>query len=630
MITKWFRNLRLRSKIILLVAVLVIFTGIIGVQSVINLKLVADNIKILGDNALPKTELIGKFRGELGDLRLAVTRHMLASTEAEFKEHEASFNLAKQKGSESLEALGLLLVTGSGRELYDSLIGQYQGQFMSIMNNLITLSRTGASPEILEAYRRQGSDAGDKLVETLDELIAEIEAHTHEVVSRSMEAAAIGRIAAIAVLVVLSLVGLGIGFRIANDISKPVRELVRIMNKTASGDLTEEVVVTSSDEIGNLMKAFGDMTRNLRNVIAEAVLSAHTVAGTSQELAASAEQSSIAVCEISSVIGQMSAGIEEQTASTSETAISVHQLNEAIAQVAKGAESQVQSVHRASSVLDNMKRFIDEAIEALRKVNSASRRSAESARRGGESIENIIIGMVHIREAADTVAATVDELNKHSEDICGILEVIDDIADQTNLLALNAAIEAARAGEHGRGFAVVADEVRKLAERSSTETKAITNLVTRVRQASDKAVKAINIASEQVEAGGALTVEAKSVLEEIVQNASHIETLISNLMQLGQDLAEAGNNAAKSMEEIVSISEENTASAEEMAASSEEVGQAIDNITSVSEEAAASVEEIVTSAEQVNVSINQIAALAGELANMAAKLQEAVSVFKIS
>jgi methyl-accepting chemotaxis protein len=403
------------------------------------------------------------------------------------------------------------------------------------------------------------------------------------------------------------------------------------VNKTASGDLTEDIVVRSPlTKSGISRKPSQDMVKNLRAVIGEATSSAHTVAGSSEELAAAAEQSASAVHQISSTMGQMSAGVEEQTASINETAASIHQVNQAIAQVAKGAETQVQSVHQTSSVLDNMKKSMDEAIEVLQKVNSASKESAESAGTRRPVYRKCYLRHdTEIKEAADTVAVAIGELDTHSQDIGKILEVIDDIADQTNLLALNAAIEAARAGEHGRGFAVVADEVRKLAERSSVETKAIAELIGRVRQASDEAVKAINIAGEQVEAGNTLTVEAKTVLEEIVANTSNIETLIANLIESVKELVEAGNTAAKSIDEIVSISEENTAATEEMAAGASEVGKAIDSIASVSEETAASVEEISASAEEVNASIEQIAASAAELANMAAKLTEAVSIFKI-
>ena len=628
MFIRWFRNLRLRSKIILLVTILVVFTGVIGVYAVINVNQITQNTKVLGENSLPKTEVIGDLKRTVGDARLAAVRVMLASTNSELSEHEASFAQATQEGDNILEQLSLLLISEEGQDIYNSFAEQWS-EFKSIGDNIFRFSRQGAAIEIVEVYRRQGAEAGDRLVSILAELESEIEAHTDEVVGKSMATAASGRTAVITLLVALIVVGFGVGLFIAKNISDPVRELVRIVNRTASGDLTEDIVAQSTDEIGHLTKAFGDMIKNLRAVIGEATASAETVAGTSEELAAAAEQSASAVHQISSTMGQMSAGVEEQTASINETAASIHQVNQAIAQVADGAETQVQSVHQASSVLDNMKKSMDEAIEVLQKVNEASKESAASAGRGGQSMENVIAGMIQIKEAADTVAVAIGELDTHSQDIGKILEVIDDIADQTNLLALNAAIEAARAGEHGRGFAVVADEVRKLAERSSVETKAIAELIGRVRQASDEAVKAIDIAGEQVEAGNTLTVEAKTVLEEIVANTSNIETLIANLIESVKELVEAGNTAAKSIDEIVSVSEENTAATEEMAAGANEVGKAIDSIASVSEETAASVEEISASAEQVNASIEQIAASAAQLANMAEKLTEAVAMFKV-
>ncbi len=628
MFMKWFRNLRLRSKIILMVVMLVVFTGIIGAYAIVNVNRITENTRILGEDSLPKADLVGDLIGAVSDGRLVALRLVMASTDSEIREHEAFYERAKQEGDSALEDIGLLLVTERGQEIHTSFTEQWN-EFKKIGDNIMRLSREGASSIIIQSNLRQGAQVGDRLVSILAELKSEIEAHTDEVVHESMATAASGRTAVITLLVALMAIGFGIGFFIAKNISDPVRELVRLVNKTASGDLTEDIIAKSTDEIGNLMKAFGDMTRNLRDVVGEAASSAYTVASSSEQLAAAAGQSASAVHQISSTIGQVLAGIEEQTASTNETATAIHQVNQAIAQVAQGAETQVQGVHQASGVLDAMKKSIDDAVEALQKVNSASRQSAESAGRGGQSIKNVITGMKEIKNAADTVAIAIGELDTHSQDIGKILEVIDDIADQTNLLALNAAIEAARAGEHGRGFAVVADEVRKLAERSSVETKAIAELISRVRQASNEAVNAIDVAIEQVETGNTLTEEAKTVLEEIVENAYHIDTLIANLMQLGQSLAKASIDASQSMDEIVSISEENTAAAEEMAASASEVGEAVDSIASVSDETAASVEEISASAEEVDASIKQIAASAAELADMAAKLTEAVSIFKI-
>lgn len=625
---KWFMNLRIRSKIIVLVVLLLVAMMSTGVFALVKLQAVTSGTSDIARNSLPKTKYAGELRAHASDLRRHVLQHIISSSEEDFREYENNLQADKDSFGGDLKSLGTLLLTDEGKRQYAAIENDWQ-EYTKAADEAVSLSRQMRKDEALELARGRASEAGDKLLKSLDEIISLVDSHSNGVVLAAEATAAAARNTVSAITVVSAVLGLLVGLFMAKTISDPIQALVRVAEKAAHGDLTEEVHARSTDEIGILAKAFGDMMTSLRSLIGEVSSSAQSVASTSEELSAAAEESASAVQQVSNAVQQVAAGAQQQSESVSETASAVDQVNQAIVQVAKGAESQVKSVHEASEVVAGMKESLDETMDALKTVASASQRSAESAAKGAESARNVITSMERIRGTTENVAERIRELDAHSQEIGRILEVIDDIAEQTNLLALNAAIEAARAGEHGRGFAVVADEVRKLAERSSRETKAIAGLIGRVKQAIEKAVSAIESGSKEVEAGSALGEEAGKVLEQISSDAKESERLISALMKSAQALGEASLKVEKAMDNIVSVAEENTAATEEMAASAEEVKKAIDNIASVSEQTAASVEEVSASAEQVGASIQEMAASAESLADMAQKLRELVSKFKV-
>lgn len=625
---KWFMNLRMRSKIIALVALLLAIMVSVSVFALMKLQVVSADAKDLGRNWLPKTKYLGELKAYAFDLRRNLLQHILSSTEAEFREYESNMQKDRALFEASFQSLGKLLVTDEGKRLYSTVEKDWK-DFIGIVDQVVSLSRQMKNTEAAQLARERGAESGDRVAKSIDEMIGIIDGHTNNFEFRVETTAASARSTVIAIIAVAGILGLLVGLFIAKTISDPIQGLVRVADKAAHGDLTEDVHARSTDEIGILTKAFGDMMTSLRSLIGEVSTSAQSVASTSEELSAAAEESASAIQQISNTVQQVATGAQQQSTSLSDTASSVGQVNQAIVQVAKGAESQVRSVHEASEVVAGMKRSLDETMGSLKTVGSASQRSAESAAKGAESARNVITSMERIRGTTENIAERIRELNAHSQEIGRILEVIDDIAEQTNLLALNAAIEAARAGEHGRGFAVVADEVRKLAERSSKETKAIADLIGRVKQATEKAVSAIESGSKEVEAGSALSQEAGKVLEQISSDAKESERLISALMKSAQALGEASLKVEKAMDNIVSVAEENTAATEEMAASAEEVKKAVDSIASVSEQTAASVEEVSASAEQVSASIQEMAASAESLANMAQKLRELVSKFRV-
>jgi methyl-accepting chemotaxis protein len=221
-------------------------------------------------------------------------------------------------------------------------------------------------------------------------------------------------------------------------------------------------------------------------------------------------------------------------------------------------------------------------------------------------------------------------MGDRSDQIGAIVETIDDIASQTNLLALNAAIEAARAGEHGKGFAVVADEVRKLAERSSVATKEIGGLIKGIQKTVNEAVVAMSESAGEVEVGVTQANNAGHALESIVAAADAVYQQADQATKAAEKMNLAANELVTAVDSVSAVIEENTAATEEMSAGAHEVTQSIENIASVSEENSASVEEVSASAEEMSAQVEEVSAAATSLEEMAQALQEVVSQFKLA
>jgi methyl-accepting chemotaxis protein len=255
-------------------------------------------------------------------------------------------------------------------------------------------------------------------------------------------------------------------------------------------------------------------------------------------------------------------------------------------------------------------------------MSSSAQQAAAIAQTGGQAVQETIQTMGRIQDQTLVSAQRVKELDQLGQQIGAIVETIEQIAEQTNLLALNAAIEAARAGEHGRGFAVVADEVRKLAEQAAASTKEISELIANVRHGVEQAVQAMESTSAEVEKGFTRSSEANEALAQIVQAAQTVANEVQGVTAIAQQMSASVQQVLASVSSVRAAAEENAAAVRTMGAHAQQVAETISAVASVSEEAAASAQEISASAQQVT-------AASQELSAMALQLKQLVQQFRL-
>ena len=405
-----------------------------------------------------------------------------------------------------------------------------------------------------------------------------------------------------------------------------MKEMASITTKIADGDLSVHIKPRSEKDI--LSNAFSQMVARQRELIGGVKTAATSVAEASEHLSRASEQTARVTQQITNAIQQVAKGTTEQSASLQDIVVNEQKLSKAIEQMASGSQEQAASAEEADRMVKQVSVSVAQVLQNAQAGTEAWRSTAKSAETGARTTYETVEGMKKIKEAIDLVSLRVADLGERSKEIGSIVATIDDIAAQTNLLALNAAIEAARAGEQGRGFAVVADEVRKLAERASTATKEIAALISSIQGGVSEAAKAMGRGGKEVEAGYGLASEAGKALDDILERAQVVGKQVNQISAAAEELNALSGNMVSVIQQISRTIDENAAAAETMAESSSLVSGAIENLGGVAEENSASAEEVSASVEEMSAGVEEVLASAQSLAEMSEGLEKSVAAFK--
>ncbi len=389
----------------------------------------------------------------------------------------------------------------------------------------LALKDRAAAHQALSGFEASFSELEEKN-EALSQLIEDMAQHNKaETLASSSRA---NLLLVVGIVVIAGLLAL-LTQQLMRAVLRPLLKTVSVAQAIASGNLCNHIEVESQDEAGQMQQALIVMQNNLR---------------------------------------QMIDTIRNESTQLHNTAVYLNQTSQ---NIVEGASEQADSATNVAAAMEQMIHNIQQISEHARNAQGISSQSEQLASSGGQVILDVVDGMSRIADAVNQSSSTISVLGQSSEEIYSIIQVINSIAEQTNLLALNAAIEAARAGEAGRGFAVVADEVRNLAARTSQSTQEITQMIERIRSSTEQAVSSMATGVERVSSGVSLAQQAGASINEIRHGAQRAAAMVQEISSTIAEQSKASNEVALRVEQISVVAQRNHASIHQLAAATEQM-----------------------------------------------------------
>ncbi|CAI9388976.1 methyl-accepting chemotaxis protein [Niallia sp. MER TA 168] len=569
---RFLQNINISKKIMIIIMFSAIALILIGLFGIYGMKEMSKNTqKMYEEKLLPNTYItkIQKYRYTSDSYIIE-----LMITEDEKKNQELLEAIKKntEESDKYIKKLDSIKLSEEEAKAY-KIFKDVSAGFDQLQDQVISLSINNFNDSAYSLYTKNLRTKTNFINEQLDELQKANEEKAEQISNENNKYYTTMIYISWGVIIIAVVLAVLFGLYISAMIVNPIKRLKTLMERGGQGDFSERSSYKGKDEIGSLSDSYNRMAEGMKGLIEMLSETSHHLASSSEQLSSSSEESSKASEHIS----------------------------ETIQELAEGSETQMRLMESSSADIRNVNETTGLITVRAKKVAETAEQTAEVSLEGAKRISEVTTQMKSINNNMVTLAESIATLESRINQISDITMVISDISSQTNLLALNAAIEAARAGEQGKGFAVVADEVRKLAEQTAGSAEQITSLISQIQTDSKNTSLSMTTAANEVDAG----------------------------IGIVRDAGDSFMKIEKSINELVTLVEEVSESLDHLKEHTNTINYSILEVNSMASEAAASTENVSSATEEQVASMQEIAASSTSLAQLATDLQDKIKQFKI-
>jgi methyl-accepting chemotaxis protein len=519
---KWFHNLKISTKLLSSFILVALLAGVIGWIGISNMQEIAAKDTMMYQHMLVPITQLGKISTDFQRVRVNLAKVLLTDNRNNKESYSEQITNLSNDITKQVEYLEKTATTADAKKFIKE-FGDTRAVFRPIIAQILSFSKTGKDAEAKALYEGKAVDAARAEQAVIDKWIDFNTQLAKDAAGENSATASRVELFTLVFAILSVLLAVGLGIFISRIITVPLKRSVEFAQAVAGGDLTHRLDMQREDEIGVLSNALNGMVEELREVITKMTAASDTVSSAATQLSASSEQMATGTEEVAAQVGTVATAGEEMAATSMEIAQNC----------SMAAES--------------------------------SKRASDSAMTGAAIVTQTVSLMDQIAQRVKDSATTVESLGSRSDQIGEIIGTIEDIADQTNLLALNAAIEAARAGEQGRGFAVVADEVRALAERTTNATKEIGQMIKAIQSETKGAVDIMEEGVKDVESGTAEAAKSGQALQDILDQINTVSMQVSQMATAAEQQTATTTEISSNMQQITDVIQDTARGAEESA-----------------------------------------------------------------